>query len=328
LKAVQLKGGASVGYGAFRRVMRVAVCIITYRRPDGLARLLDGIAGQVFQGVPEPDLRVVVVDNDAEGSGGPVCEAARAKSRWPIEYVIESRRGIPFARNRCVATARPHVDWIAFIDDDEEPAPNWMAELLRVQAAHGADVVTGPVVPRFIGDIPDWAAKERFFHRRRFRTGTRRDRAFTNNVLFRAEIFDRVRPNFDERMAMTGGSDTHFSRRVHRMGYRIIWADEAEVYETFPVSRVVAGWVYQRAYRVGTTTGFIARDLHSLPIAAITVVPDSGQRLLRGTVMAVTGYFRSQHLLVSGLREICYGAGMLVGLLGVRYEEYRRTHGG
>jgi succinoglycan biosynthesis protein ExoM len=307
--------------------MRVAVCIITFRRPDGLSRVLDGVAAQVFEGAV-PDLSVVVVDNDPAGSARDVCEAARARMRWPLHYAVESRRGIPFARNRCVSEARPWADWIGFIDDDEEPAPNWLAELLRVQARYDADVVTGPVVPRFMGDVPPWASKERFFNRRRFRTGTRRDRAFTNNVVFRAEIFDRVLPNFDERMAMTGGSDTHFSRRVHRMGYRIIWADEAEVYETFAGSRVVAGWVYQRAYRVGTTTGFIARDLSSLPVAALTVVPDSSSRLLRGTVLAVTGWFRGDHLMVSGVREICYGAGMLVGLFGVRYEEYRRTHGG
>jgi succinoglycan biosynthesis protein ExoM len=307
--------------------VRIAVCIITYRRPDGLARLLDGLAGQVFDR-PPPDLRVVVVDNDEQGSAAPVCESARERMSVPIDYVIETRRGIPFARNRCVATARGQVDWIAFIDDDEEPAPGWMAELLRVQAAYGADVVTGPVVPRFIGDVPDWAARGRFFHRRRYRTGTRRDRAFTNNVLFRAEIFDRVLPNFDERMAMTGGSDTHFSRRVHRMGYRIIWADDAEVYETFPVTRIATSWVYQRAYRVGTTTGFIARDLHSLPMAAIRVVPNSSARLIRGSYLALTGYFKEEHRVVTGLREICYGAGMLVGLFGVRYEEYRRTHGG
>ncbi len=306
--------------------MRIAVCIITFRRSDGLARALEGLAAQVFPG-PPPPVSIVVVDNDDEGSARAVCDAARERMPWPLHYQIEGRRGIPFARNRCVTVARPHADWIAFIDDDEEPAPNWLAELMRVQAAHDADVVTGPVVPRFVGEVPAWAQGERFFNRRRYRTGMRRDRAFTNNVIFRAEIFDRVQPNFDERMALTGGSDVHFTLRVHRAGYRIIWADEAEVYETFPASRILTGWVYQRAYRVGTTTGFIARDLSSLPVAAWTIVPDSGTRLFRGTVQALKGWFRDEHMVISGVRDICYGAGMLVGFLGVRYEEYRRTHG-
>jgi succinoglycan biosynthesis protein ExoM len=307
--------------------MRVAVCIITFRRPEGLRRALDGVAAQVFAGAA-PDLRLVVVDNDEQGSAREVCEAARARLPWPVDYVIEPRRGIPFARNRCVEVARPQADWIGFIDDDEEPAPGWLAELLRVQEQYAADVVTGPVVPRFVGEVPDWAVKGGLFNRIRFATGTRRDRAFTNNVLFRAEIFDRVRPHFDERMVMTGGSDAHFSRRVHRAGYKIIWADEAVVEETFPASRVAAAWVYQRAYRIGTTTSFIARDLDPLPVALVTVAGMSLVRLGRGLALAAAGSIAGRHMRVAGLRQICYGAGMVVGLFGGRYEEYRRTHGG
>ena len=34
--------------------------------------------------------------------------------------------------------------WLAFIDDDEVPEPEWLAELLRVQRTCGADAVRGP----------------------------------------------------------------------------------------------------------------------------------------------------------------------------------------
>lgn len=305
--------------------MRIAVCIISYRRPDWLRRALAGVAAQVFDGEP-PAVRVVVVDNDEEGSARAACDAMRAAMPWPLDYVVESRQGIPFARNRGVAAARPEADWIAFLDDDEEPLATWLAELLRVQAAHGADVVTGPVRPRFAGEVPDWAARSRLFDCHRFPTGTRRDRAFTGNVLFRAEIFDHVRPHFDERLRFAGGSDTHFSHRVHRAGYRIVWADEAEVFESVPMSRVTRGWVYRRAYRIGITNGFIARDLRSLPAAAARVVPFAFYRLLRGTAVTAGGWPFGRHHAVSGVRQICYGAGMLVGLFGGRFDEYRRTH--
>jgi GT2 family glycosyltransferase len=306
--------------------MRVAVCLITFRRPSGLRAALTSLAAQVFDGEP-PDLRVVVVDNDEAGSARAVCDELRPTSPWPLIYDVEPRRGIPHARNRCVALARPEADWIGFLDDDEEAAPGWLAELIRIQALHGADVVTGPVVPLFVGEAPAWALRGRFFHRRRFPTGTLRDRAFTNNVLFRAAIFDAVQPHFDERMVMTGGSDTHFSRRVHRAGYRIVWADQAEVHETFPTSRMVTRWVYQRAYRTGTTTAFIARDLRSLPAAAARLVPDAAYRLFLGALLATGGWIAGRHRAVAGVRHLCYGAGMLVGLFGGRYEEYRRIHG-
>jgi succinoglycan biosynthesis protein ExoM len=305
--------------------MRIAVCIITYRRPDGLRRALRALAGQALSG--EPRLRIVVVDNDVEASARPVCDEARAAMPWPLDHAVEPRRGIPFARNRCVELARPEADWIAFVDDDEEPAPGWLAELLRVQAAHAADVVTGPVVPRFSGEVPGWAVKGRLFQRPRFPTGARRNRAFTNNVLFRAAIFDQVRPHFDERMVMTGGSDAHFSRRVHRAGYRIVWADQAEVFETFPASRMTARWLYQRAYRTGTTNAFIHRDMRPLPVAVAMIAGASAYRLLTGALQAVAGAVVGRHRTVSGVRWVCYGAGLVVGLFGGRYDEYRRTHG-
>jgi glycosyltransferase involved in cell wall biosynthesis len=307
---------------------RIAVCIITYRRPDGLRRALAAVAAQVLGDAP-PHLRVIVVDNDGDGDGttARVCDAARAAMAWPLDYVVEPRRGIPFARNRCVAVARPHVDWIAFIDDDEEPAPTWLAELVRVQRAYDADVVAGPVLSRFAGEVPAWVAKGKLFDRLRYPTGTLRDRAFTGNVMLRAGLFDEVRPHFDERMALSGGSDTHFSQRLHRAGYRIVWADEAEVVETVPASRVAAGWIFRRAYRIGATNGFIARDLRALPVAAGMVLPFSGYRMLKGGLLAAFGGVAGRHWVVAGIRQICYGAGMVVGLFGGRYDEYRRNHG-
>ncbi len=312
--------------------MRIAVCMITFRRPEGLRLALRALASQSFDGAP-PDLRVIVVDNDEAQSARAVCDAARAEMPWPLDYAVEPRRGIPFARNRCVELARPAADWIGFIDDDEEPAPGWLAELLRVQAAHGADVVTGPVVPRFAGELPAWAVRGRLFHRPRFATGTRRNRAFTNNVLFRAEVFDRVRPHFDERMTMTGGSDAHFSRRVHRAGYRIVWADGAwadgaEVFETVPASRMTGGWLCQRAYRTGTTNAFIHRELRAAPVAIPMIAGIALYRLVTGALQAAAGLAVGRHWIVAGARWVCYGAGLLVGLLGGRYDEYRRTHGG
>jgi succinoglycan biosynthesis protein ExoM len=306
--------------------MRIAVCMITYRRPEALGRALRALAAQSPGGAPF-ELRAIVVDNDAAQSARPVCEAARAAMKWPLDYAVEPRRGIPFARNRCVELARPKADWIAFVDDDEEAAPTWLAELLRVQAEHDADVVTGPVVPRFAAPPPAWAERGRLFHRPRFATGTLRNRAFTNNVMFRAEIFDRVQPHFDERMTMTGGSDAHFSRRVHRAGYSIVWADAAEVFETVPASRMTAAWLCQRAYRTGTTNAFIHRELRATVVAIPMIAGIALYRLVSGALQAAAGLVVGRHWRVGGARWACYGAGLAVGLVGGRYDEYTRTHG-
>ena len=304
----------------------LAVCIITYKRPNGLMRVLNGIGAQRFC-EQRPDIRVIVVDNDQAGSAGATCDAVRPDFAWALECYIEPRRGIPFARNTAIARAGGDVDYVAFIDDDEVPDPNWLDELLRVMKEYQADVVAGPVVPHFMEEPPAWVVKGKFYDRQRHATGTFLDRAFTNNVMFRVDIFDKMDPIFDERMAMTGGSDTHFSRRVHEAGYKIVWANEAVVQDWLPASRVNVRWILQRAFRVGTTTAFIMFDLHSMVKGRALVLASGCFHLFFGTVFLAGRWIRGRAGFVKSLHELCYGAGMLLGLLGTRYQEYRRTHG-
>ena len=136
--------------------MKVDVCIATYRRPRGLQRLLDGLQAQQLPQDEAPQVRVVVVDNDPEGSARELCEEARGWLRFPLVYVLEKRRGIPQARNTAVATSLGEADFLAFVDDDEAPDPGWLMELLRVQQARGADAVAGPCVPLFEDGAPAW----------------------------------------------------------------------------------------------------------------------------------------------------------------------------
>jgi len=306
--------------------VKVAVCIITYRRPEGLERLLRALDCLTFDG-PAPRVQIVVVDNETAGGAQRVCEEVGPGLKWPLEYHVEPRRGIPFARNKAAACAKDHADFIAFIDDDEVPEPDWLDELLRVQREYDADVVTGPVVARFMDKPPSWVVEGKFFDTRRYSTGEQLDRAFTNNVLFRREIFDRMDPAFDERLAMTGGSDTHFTRRVHQAGYKIVWADRALVHDWLPSSRVNGRWILQRAFRIGTMTAFMDLDILPRSKAVAGLIRGGGGRLFKGVVLLPLACVRGKRHLVESLRLICYGGGMLLGLFGARYREYRRVHG-
>ena len=109
--------------------MEVAVCVITYRRPEGLKRLLESLNALTFQ-AQALDLRVVVVENDETGLAQRVCNDVRSTLRWPLEYHVEPQRGIPFARNKAVAVAKQTADFIAFIDDDEVPDAGWRINTL------------------------------------------------------------------------------------------------------------------------------------------------------------------------------------------------------
>lgn len=312
--------------GAAESIMRIAVCVITYKRANGLSRLLEGIGALTFRG-ERPDILVVVVDNDEEGSGRKTCDAVRLNFAWDLEYSIEPRRGIPFARNTAVAHIGDDVDYVAFIDDDEVPDPRWLDELLRVMKKYQADVVAGPVLTHFMEEPPAWVIKGKFYDRPRRATGQVLDRAFTGNILFRRDVFRRMDALFDERMALTGGEDSHFLQRVNRAGFKIVWADEAIATEWQPVTRVNAKWILRRAFRMGTTATFIARNLRPAPGGALSTIPIGFYRIFKGLFFLPFGCLLGRRFMVTYVRHICYGAGMLAAWLNLTYKEYTRTHG-
>jgi glycosyltransferase involved in cell wall biosynthesis len=303
----------------------VAICIATCRRPDGLRRLLEGLT-RLELGKGAPSLRVIVVDNDPgsrSGSTRSILQALAPKLPGKLTLLSEPTRGISYARNAALEALMPG-EWAAFIDDDEVPEPLWLDALLEVQRATSADVVTGPVVPRFVEEPPAWAVDGDFFERQRYSTGTLLGVAYTHNVLLSdAAATDR----FDHSFALTGGSDSHYFRRLHRAGYRIVWADEALVGEWIPSSRVSVRAIMRRSFRVGNGLCRIALEAEPGAKTVVIALVRALSRLLRGSAQLLAFSFGPARHRVRALDTIASGAGRVVALLGGSTTEYGRVHG-
>ncbi len=305
-------------------VTKVAVCVATLHRPIGVTALLRSLAAlQVPQDV---ELTVVVVDNDASASARCVVEEWRDRLPAHLVYVVEERRGIPFARNRAVAAAGD-VDWVAFVDDDETVAPNWLAELLRVAREFDADVVTGAVLPQFVDAPPAWAVEGGFFQRPRFPTGTAMRYARTSNALVASHLLTATDKPFNERMANNGGDDTHFFQRIRLNGGKIVWADEAVVEESVPATRVRPKWLLQRQYRRGNTLSLCLRDLEDSPLRRMKRVGAAAVHAAAGLAIMGSSVVRGRVALLRGAQRVAFALGLLTGLTGRVYQEYAVVHG-
>jgi succinoglycan biosynthesis protein ExoM len=320
---MQLHGSSRT---AERRPQRVAICVITYRRPLGLERLFDAIDCLDFPN-GAPDLRLVVIDNDPEESARRVCDATRTWLDVPLHYGVEKRRGIPQARNAAIAAAVDWADWLAFLDDDEMPDPGWLDELLWAAAAHDASVVTGPSLPRFLDEPAAWIEAGGFFARPRHDTGERLPEAFTNNVLIASTVLTSMGSLFDEAMALSGGSDVEFFRRVAGAGHAIVWSDEAVVYECVPGSRLKLRWLLQRDFRYGVITARLERRAGRGAPRSLRPWLHAGWCLAKGLALLPWAVCRGRAAAAWSLILAAVGAGRLWGLLGLDYREYRRTHG-
>ncbi len=305
----------------------MAVCVATYLRPQGLERLLRALAASSLPR-PAPTVDVVVIDNDADGSARAICESARSWLPFDLHYAIEKRRGIPQARNAALSVAIPFADFAVFTDDDVEPTPGWLAELLRIQILYRADVVAGPNPPRFLDEPPAWVCEGGFFAARQRVTGTLVDTAATHNALLRCEVVQQLDRLFDERFALTGCSDAEFFRRVARAGYRMVWAQDAVVHECIPASRMTLRWLMQREYRISSGRG--GPELRRLEgLTAVWVFANGLKCLVRGVVhlALAVALRRGAVARVRALLRLASGAGWLAGLCGLRYREYARVYG-
>jgi glycosyltransferase involved in cell wall biosynthesis len=250
-----------------------------------LQSLADGdvpLAAEIF---------IVIIDNDIARSAEPVWQG-RADASPMVLYEVEERRGIPTSRNRALAVAlRNRADLIAFVDDDETVDPSWLANLVQTLRGRGLHLVGGPVrvAPGTAGRsrwqsailrgiAARYARKERAAAHKAG-MGTDDDIVIvTNNWVIDAGWLRTAGLRFDERMLLTGGTDTRFFHQAKALGMRSGWAPAALVYETIPGGRLSFRYQMMRScsqtalsFRRKHPGPGIFRGLHALLIAAIKV---------------------------------------------------------
>src|SRR5690348_16916466 len=221
----------------------ITVCICTYKRPQMLSGLLKTLERLETEG--RFTYSVLVIDNDPNMSARPVADEFRRISAVPIDYHMETSKGIPVARNRAVTEAKG--TFIAFVDDDEFTTPDWLVRLYTTARDLGVAGVLGPVRPHFPVAPPDWIVKAGIFNRPSFKTGTKLDwpDTRTGNVLLNREIFSDPRNLFNPKIGH--GEDKDFFRRMIGQGYSFVWCEEAAVYETEPAERLKRAYFLKRA---------------------------------------------------------------------------------
>lgn len=198
------------------------------RRPDALARALDGVARLDW---PPDRLEVLVVD---DGGGAPVQDRLVG---YPGVRVIalggRASRGPSAARNRGAAEARS--PWIAFLDDDAVPDPSWLRRL----APHLAEDAVVAAAGRVTSLDPDtsWTARYEAVRSpldmgpRGGDVGSGRAVPYVpaTNLLVRRDAFEAV-GGFDEGMRLGEDVDLVWRLRTGAFeGARVRYVPEATV---------------------------------------------------------------------------------------------------
>lgn len=285
----------------------ICVCICTYKRPEMLRRLLGDLMKQATGGLFA--YSVVVVDNDKLRTAEAEVASFAAKNFIPVRFFAEPEQNIPMARNRAVANAIG--DYVAFIDDDEFPAEDWLLNLLKARHEYNTDGVVGPVLRHFDEKPPKWIVKGNFWQRRMFDTGYVIEGidGRVNNALLKKELFAGQQEPF--RPEFRAGEDKDFFERMIKAGHTFVWCQEAVVYEVVPPSRWKRRFILKRSLLQGAVSPLhrnfgeakIARSLLAVPMYVV-VLP----------LAAVMGQHRSMAVLV----KLAWHVGNILSFMGVR----------
>jgi glucosyl-dolichyl phosphate glucuronosyltransferase len=131
--------------------MRVTACICTHDRPGYVRDCLEGLRGQTV-GHDLFDILVV----DSASTGAVPAELVRLVSGLPNARLLRiEEAGVSVARNAGAQTAG---DYIAYIDDDAIPAPDWIERILEAigEADPPPALIGGRILPSWEAPLPSW----------------------------------------------------------------------------------------------------------------------------------------------------------------------------
>src|SRR5262249_45805234 len=139
-------------------------------------------------------------------------------------------------------------------------------------------------------------------------------------------VFRHVK-KFNDAFALSGAEDTDFFLRADQAGYKIVWSQEAAVFEVVSAQRGTTAWLVRREYQTGNGWVFCEAAINTgvsnwmlrLCKTAGHVAIGSANTLLCSLTIDRIGVVRS-------LQRISLGAGMLTALFGHRFLAYQNPN--
>jgi GT2 family glycosyltransferase len=283
-----------------------SVVVPTYDSPQWLRRCLEGLAALKF---PPDRFEVIISDDGSPSPLEPVLTPFR--DRLGITLIRHPNAGPAAARNRGAAWARG--SYLAFIDSDCVPAPEWLTALAS-RFARTPDHLIGGGVVNALPENPFSTATQlittyvyQYYDRR-----PHEDRFFnSSNIAVPADRF-RELGGFSE--SLRTAEDYDLCHRWQHAGHRMTYAPEALVYHAHVLT--FAGFCRQH-FRYGRglfrcRLRIARRTRKALRLEA----PGFYFQLLAFPLTRVRGSRAWLHALLVALSQAMTAAGMLREALG------------
>lgn len=235
----------------------VDLVICTYNRASDLDRVLAAIAGQ--QPAKDVDCSVLVVDNASTDDTRGIVSAWQANGKLPnLRYVLEPAQGLSHARLR--GYRETTGTWLAYVDDDNVLARDWLTEMAKVMLAKpeagglGGRVVLDWLGPRrpYLDKIGWCFAEQNHGSEIReidslvgagmvFRRKALEDSGWPEHVLLEDRVGEKL----------VSGGDVEMVQRVRLSGHRLWYVPRCILKHRISAERTTPSHVIRLAFGLG-----------------------------------------------------------------------------
>ena len=235
--------------------MNLVVCICTYKRNNDLIDLLKSFEKAIIP--TNINLEFLIVDNTINYNAKKIIIKFKKNFFYNIKYFCEKKRGVVFARNRCLKEIKNlNCSYFAFFDDDCKIDKFWFVEFKKIKTRTNAKIITGPQIypNNHLGNI---------FEKKIYKNNSFVKWAATNNVIMSKNILITSNIKFDINLNKFGmGEDQLFFLKLSKLGNRIIWNKNLKVYEKPHLHRKNIKWILQRSFRLGVLGNYIDKSIY------------------------------------------------------------------
>jgi len=244
--------------------MMLVVCVPTYNRNLSLIRCLKSINNLYV--VSNIKIKIIVVDNSAKRNSFKPVKKLKKLFKYKIIQLHEKRRGVVYARNKCLSKIKKiNPKFICFFDDDCIVDRFWLKNVFKILKSTDAEIVTGPQISLKKSSLnsSNLMNYSQFFEKKYRENINRVDWAASNNVFLIYNIIKKHKLVFDKNLNKFGiGEDQLFFLKLNNYGHKIYWSKTIKVFEDVHRHRLNLKWLIRRSYRMGVVGHYIDINIY------------------------------------------------------------------